>query len=89
MPNHITNRITIHAEGKQLEEILDAIKNDEIGRGSIDFNKLIPMPQSLDIMSGSETDRAISIYLTAINPEKPNMGYSKVRPYELIAFAYM
>lgn len=85
MPNHITNRITIQAEGKQLEDILDTIKNDEIGRGSIDFNKLIPMPKSLDIMSGSETDRAISIYLTAINPEKPNMGCSKVRPYELIA----
>ena len=52
MPNHVTNRLTIHAEGKRLEEILDAIKSDEAGRGSIDFNKLIPMPESLNIESG-------------------------------------
>lgn len=42
MPNHITNRLTVKAEGERLEEILAAIQNDSIGRGSIDFNKLIP-----------------------------------------------
>jgi len=85
MPNHITNRITIQAEGKQLEDILDAIKNDEIGRGSIDFNKLKPMPKSLEIESGTKTDRAISIYLTALNPKKPDMGCGKISLDELKA----
>ena len=80
MPNHVTNRLTILAEGKQLEEILDAIKSDEVGRGSIDFNKLIPMPESLDIESGTATDRAIEVYLTALNPQMPSIsGVQKIR----------
>ena len=80
MPNHVTNRLTIHAEGKQLEEILDAIKSDETGRGSIDFNKLIPMPESLNIESGTTTDRAIEIYLTALNPQMPSVsGVQKIK----------
>lgn len=78
MPNHITNRLTVKAEGERLEEILAAIQNDSIGRGSIDFNKLIPMPESLNIQSGSETNRAISAYLTALNPHTPDMGYAKI-----------
>ena len=32
--------------------------------GNFDFNKLIPMPESLNIESGSSTDRAIAFYLT-------------------------
>ena len=80
MPNHVTNRLTIHAEGKRLEEILDAIKSDEAGRGSIDFNKLIPMPESLNIESGTTTDRAIEIYLTALNPQMPSIsGVQKIK----------
>ena len=78
MPNHITNRLTVKAEGERLEEILAAIQNDSIGRGSLDFNKLIPMPESLNIQSGSETNRAISAYLTALNPHTPDMGYAKI-----------
>ena len=31
------------------------------------------MPESLNIESGSKTDRAISVYLTALNPHSPNM----------------
>lgn len=85
MPNHVTNRITIHADGAQLNEILEAVKYDEVGIGSIDFNKLIPMPESLNIESGSETDRAISLYLTAINPMQPDMGCGKVSMEELAA----
>lgn len=84
MPNHITNRLTVKAEGEQLEEILAAIQNDSIGRGSIDFNKLIPMPESLNIESGSETNRAISVYLTALNPRTPDMGYGKMEYAELL-----
>ena len=47
MPNHVTNRIIIYAEDNRVQEILEAIKSDEIGLGSIDFDKIIPMPDNI------------------------------------------
>lgn len=48
MPNHITNIIEIkNASMEHLDEILEAIKVDEIGIGSVDFNKIIPMPDNI------------------------------------------
>ena len=47
MPNHVTNRITIIADKQRTQEILGFIKNDERGLGSIDFNKIIPMPDNI------------------------------------------
>jgi hypothetical protein len=64
MANHITNELRIEASPERIKEILEAIKNDEIGLGSIDFNKIIPMPPELDIEAGSRTTMAIEIYTT-------------------------
>lgn len=47
MPNHITNRVTVIAEKKRIGGILEAIKNEEYGLGSIDFDKIIPMPEDV------------------------------------------
>ena len=62
MPNHVTNNIYLKGDSDRIRELLEAIKNDEYGTGSIDFNKIIPMPESLDITSGSETVRCHKIY---------------------------
>lgn len=53
MPNWVVNQLKIEAGEALTEEILDAIKKDDGGRGTIDFNKLIPMPEALNITSGS------------------------------------
>lgn len=69
MPNHVTNIIEIKAEPSRIKDILAAIQDDEKGIGSIDFNKLRPMPKSIeDVEVGDTTDRAINLYLTYINP---------------------
>ncbi len=48
MPNHITNRLTIVSEDNdRIKEILEAVKNDKHGLGSIDFNKLIAFEMAL------------------------------------------
>lgn len=53
MPNHITNRLTIKAEPEKVQEIFEKIKIEEsedaevFGYGTIDFNKIIPMPADL------------------------------------------
>ncbi len=62
MPNHVTNNIYLKGDPDRIKEILEAIKNDEHGVGSIDFNKIIPMPESLNVTSGSETIRCHKIY---------------------------
>ena len=62
MPNHVRNIIVIEAEKEKITEILNAIKNDEKGIGSIDFNKLIPMPESLNIECGSNTRKGFEMF---------------------------
>ena len=74
MPNHVRNIIRIETETDRIKEILAAIQDDGLGPGTIDFNKLVPMPASLDIEKGSRTDRSIKLYLTAINPAVPYFG---------------
>lgn len=60
MPNHVSNVITMEGITK-----LPLFGEDkETGGKYFDFNKLIPMPESLNIESGSRTDRAIVYYLT-------------------------
>lgn len=47
MPNHVTNTITYDGDRKQIAEMLEAIKKDELGIGTVDFNKIIPMPDDI------------------------------------------
>ena len=42
MQNHITNILTFEGDSEQVYAMLDKIKSDELGLGSIDFNKIIP-----------------------------------------------
>ena len=77
MPNHVRNIITFDCGEDKLKEILERIQNDEFGIGSIDFNKLIPMPESLNMTSGSIENDTISLYLTSINPDVIYFGNDK------------
>lgn len=47
MPNHVTNILVVSGDGAQKQGMFEAIKNDEIGLGSLDFNKVIPMPENI------------------------------------------
>lgn len=62
MPNHVTNMITFSGDPEAIRKILDEIKNEEDGPGSIDFNKIIPMPPELNIESGSRTTEGLKAY---------------------------
>lgn len=56
MPNHVRNRLIIKADEAKTNEITDFLmgKSDEDGMPCpIDFNKIVPMPESLMIESGS------------------------------------
>lgn len=44
MPNWITNRLTIKADNETLERIINEVKTD---KQSLDFEKIIPMPENI------------------------------------------
>ena len=80
MPNHVTNNLTFHGDPEAIQKMLEAVKNDEKGFGSIDFNKLLPMPPELNIESGSRTTDGINaynafveIYTLGQDPEKMDL----------------
>ena len=62
MPNHVLNRISVKGSPESVRELLESIQNDDVGLGSIDFNKIIPMPESLNIEAGSNTDKGLKAY---------------------------
>lgn len=62
MPNHVTNVLTLHGESDQIRAMLEAIQYDDLGIGSVDFNKIIPMPESLNIEAGSQTSTGLKAY---------------------------
>lgn len=68
MPNHVRNTIHFDCSDERLREILTAIQCDndgehaQYGIGTVDFNKIIPMPPSLNITAGSTTDRGLKAY---------------------------
>ena len=62
MPNHVRNNLTFSGDSEAIRKMLEEIQNDEEGFGSIDFKKLLPMPQELNIESGSRTTEGIKLY---------------------------
>ena len=51
MPNHVQNRITFSGTMKDVERVFDFLKGENT---VIDFNKIIPMPEELNITNSSE-----------------------------------
>ena len=92
MPNHVINHVSFtDCTPARRREILEAIQYDDNGEneyhgiGTIDFNKIIPMPESLDIESGTRTDHGIELCLTAANPLVDYFGDKKMSPDDFTA----
>ena len=60
MPNHVIHNLFIR--GEKSEEVFEKIKGDDDEHPHIDFNKIIPKPESLDVTSGSISHVAEEIY---------------------------
>lgn len=66
MPNHVTSQITFnHADPKS---ILSQLSGD---KSAFDFHRLVPMPESLEVESGSQGERAME-YLIAVAKGYPS-----------------
>lgn len=62
MPNYVQNRLEFFGDPQKIQDILERIKSEKYGIGTMDFNKIIPRPESLDIEAGSRTDRGLKAY---------------------------
>jgi hypothetical protein len=63
MPNHVTNNIVFECPEEYTEKILEFLRVEGKELGTVDFNKLIPMPESLKIDSGSSGARGYDVYV--------------------------
>lgn len=62
MPNHVTNVLTLRGDAARVREVLEAVRQDGLVLGSVDFNKILPMPESLNIEASSKTDAGLQAY---------------------------
>ncbi|MFA2923374.1 hypothetical protein [Acinetobacter pittii] len=74
MPNHVTNKVEITSANA--EEALNFVKGED---SAFDFNKIISMPESLNIESGSLTDFGLAFALT--NGEKTDFSKEQIDKY--------
>ena len=72
MPNHITNVIEFHCDDDRFREIAEFLRGSRTDEplGTVDFNVLIPMPESLQIESGTVGARGLDIYRRFMNEIK-------------------
>lgn len=61
MPNWVRNVINVSGSEKDVDNFLAHIKNENT---DFDFNTVIPMPKSLEVVSGDITDVSILYYLS-------------------------
>lgn len=70
MPNYISNRVTIVGNEESVKKVVEFVKGED---GAFEFNKVIPMPESLDIDSNSDGKTAME-YLSRENGKWVDAG---------------
>ena len=75
MPNFVRNKILV-GRSEYGRRLIDkyCTYDHESGRLEFDFNKIIKMPEDLQIEFSSKSDHALCLYLTKINPEVDYYG---------------
>lgn len=71
MPNHITNRLKVEANHQVLATVLAFLRGEPFEDGTpcfIDFNKIVPMPKGLDIVSSSLGEIGMEYLVTKQKP---------------------
>ncbi|MEE0993085.1 MAG: hypothetical protein UH542_08915 [Bacteroidales bacterium] len=69
MPNHVINLLSFDGNESEIKKMLTAIRPDKTDDESpnIDFNKIIPMPEELNIESSTSLDKGLEAYAEFIS----------------------
>ena len=55
MPNYVKNILTLEGPAQEIMDFLHTVLVDKNNEKIFDFNKVIPMPEDLNIQAGTET----------------------------------
>lgn len=78
MPNYVKNNITVIGTNEKIYECLDFCKSDD---SEFDFNKIVPMPEELNIDEdeSSKNDIAIKSYLFTLDDKEAKRVHDILR----------
>lgn len=77
MPNHVANKIKFCGDQENINKVLELIKGEET---CIDFNKITPMPKTLNLTSGGYQNEAIQYALSKkAGPESAEIQVALVK----------
>lgn len=93
MSNQVTNFISFGNGPEQVaafHKMLRELRQEDDVYGSLDFNKLIPMPEPLNIESGTWTNQGLQAYRSFMAGSKNVEAFKKEHPkeWELGKLAY-
>lgn len=71
MPNWVQNRLTIYGQETKIEKCLLFCKSED---SDFDFNKIVPMPETLDITVSRDSVQAAA-YVYSLLSEKSRKKY--------------
>lgn len=81
MPNWTSNRVVIKGNADTLKTIKESLQTED---QSFDFNKIIPMPESLNLVSGGITDTSVQVAQSKKGSAKRAKLMSSINlPYDL------
>lgn len=67
MPNWVQNRLTIYGQETEVEKCLSFCKSED---SDFDFNKIVPMPETLDITEGRDSVQAAAYVYSLLSEKK-------------------
>ena len=76
MPNWVINKVKFSSRGKEIIDKITSTNNDE---EYVDFNKIIPMPKTLNITSGGNDRDAMQYALLKMNTLKSKETIEKLK----------
>lgn len=76
MPNWVTNRIKMTGDQKSIQELIEFIRSDE---SEVDFNKIVPMPKELNMVSGGYQNEYVKCYLDSLPKEEADEIKEKLK----------
>lgn len=81
MPNYVTNVLKLECTDRRFDEVAEFLKGS-FNIGEVDFNALIPMPEELNIESGSRGQEGLTAYIRYIDALNEGMPPEEVEELE-------
>lgn len=76
MPNWVKNVATFEGNANDIAALLSAVRSED---SDFDFDKLLPMPKSLNVTDGSDMVRSIIYYLARLDKDEARETFSKIK----------